>query len=71
MKKMESFRLKFCRNVPTGCGVLCGWIIQQKVWYGWAKVNDTVYLDIKSAREKLLSIREGFSALGIPTVQVN
>lgn len=71
MKKIESFRIRFRRNFPTEQGALCGWIIQQKVWYGWANVDGVIYSDIKPAREKLLGIRGGFSALGISTLQVN
>lgn len=71
MKKIELFRIRFRRNVPTEQGALCGWIIQQKVWYGWANVNSVIYNDIKPALEKLLSIRNGFSALGISTLQAN
>lgn len=71
MKKIESFRLKFCRNVATPNGNLHGWVIQQKVWYGWSDVNGTLYGSVKNAQKALEEIRSDLASIGAPTVQVN
>lgn len=71
MKKIESFRIQFRRNIDTVNGLHHGWVIQQKVWYGWRCVDGISYGDIKNAQKNLDDIRDSFAQIGVPTVQAN
>lgn len=65
-KKIESFCIQFRRKLQTSEGLCHGWVIQQKMWYGWERVNDILYGSAKDAQREVDDIRSNFSLIGTP-----